>query len=244
MGQGATNGTDPADRDRPGGVRAAAPCATDWGVPGLDAVSAGGYWWHQAEESVSDGRHDDAVAQLRLAAAAFWSVGDMRTATCKSLLGDVLLDVGRYDEARSALEEARALFLTVGQRADVADCDFSIGHLLAVTGQYDAARDRLDAAWRGYAAAGPEGEPMAAAHDPAHLYVPPNLTPDPETGHLEHWTEDSFVARFRAGATIPDTLMPWGAYGRFSDDDLRAIWRYLRALPPVRHATGPAVVPR
>lgn len=88
------------------------------------------------------------------------------------------------------------------------------------------------------------GEPMEAAHDPAHLYVPPNLTPDPETGHLRSWTEEAFVARFRAGATIPDTLMPWGAYGRFSDDDLRAIWRYLRALPPVRHATGPAVVPR
>lgn len=88
------------------------------------------------------------------------------------------------------------------------------------------------------------GEPMDSGVDPEHLYVPPNLTPDPETGHLTGWTEETFLARFRAGPTYAGGLMPWRAYGRMSDDDLRAIWRYLRTLPPVRHATGPAVVPR
>lgn len=88
------------------------------------------------------------------------------------------------------------------------------------------------------------GEPMEAALDSGHLYVPPNLTPDPETGHIVGWSEEAFLARFRAGAAFADGLMPWSAYGRLSDDDLRAIYRYLRSLPPIRHATGPPVVER
>jgi hypothetical protein len=35
--------------------------------------------------------------------------------------------------------------------------------------------------------------------------------------------------------------MPWGAYARMTDDDLRSVFRYLRALPPVVHDTGPAM---
>jgi hypothetical protein len=31
------------------------------------------------------------------------------------------------------------------------------------------------------------------------LSLPPNLTPDPETGHITDWTEDQFVERFRTG---------------------------------------------
>jgi len=33
-------------------------------------------------------------------------------------------------------------------------------------------------------------------------------------------------------------LMPWGAFGRMTDDDLRAIYRYLRSLPPTVNAVG------
>ncbi|MEO8277629.1 MAG: c-type cytochrome [Thermoanaerobaculia bacterium] len=86
------------------------------------------------------------------------------------------------------------------------------------------------------------GDPMEAALDPKHLYVPPNLTPDPATGHITGWTEETFLARFRAGPVYKDGVMPWGAYGRMSDDDIRAIYRYLKSLPPIVNDTGPAVV--
>lgn len=59
--------------------------------------------------------------------------------------------------------------------------------------------------------------------------VPPNITGD-STGRTGLWTEDQFVARFRAGERIPGSPMPWVAFSRMSDDDLRAIYRYLRSV--------------
>ena len=74
--------------------------------------------------------------------------------------------------------------------------------------------------------------------DPTKVLVTPNLTPDPATGHITNWTEDQFLARMRAGDKIAGTHMPWKAYGRMSDDDIRGIYRYLRTLPPQVNATG------
>lgn len=70
-----------------------------------------------------------------------------------------------------------------------------------------------------------------------------NLTPDAATG-LGTWTEDQFLEKFRAyRADAPRTLegaeqlqnteMPWTYYAGMRDDDLRAIYAYLRSLTPV-----------
>jgi mono/diheme cytochrome c family protein len=76
---------------------------------------------------------------------------------------------------------------------------------------------------------------------PDSMYVSPNLTPDPSTGHITGWTEDMFVSRFRQGLLYADSPMPWGGFQRMTDTDLRALYRYLHALPPVRHDVGPSV---
>ena len=88
------------------------------------------------------------------------------------------------------------------------------------------------------------GQRMDVAVDTADVFVTPNLTPDPQTSPIGAWSEDAFLARFRAGELFPGTPMPWGAFKRLTDDDLRAIYRYLRSLPPTRNATGPAIQPR
>jgi mono/diheme cytochrome c family protein len=80
--------------------------------------------------------------------------------------------------------------------------------------------------------------------DPASMYVSPNLTPDGETGHITGWSEDQFVQRFRSGAFRPDSPMPWAGFLRMTDVDLRAVYRYLRSLPPARHDVGPSLQPR
>jgi mono/diheme cytochrome c family protein len=70
-----------------------------------------------------------------------------------------------------------------------------------------------------------------------------NLTPDAATG-LGTWTEEQFVEKFRAyrGGTprmlegderLQNSEMPWTYYAGMQDDDLRAIYAYLRSLPPV-----------
>jgi len=42
-----------------------------------------------------------------------------------------------------------------------------------------------------------------------------------------------FIKRFRAGVLIPGTPMPWGPFGRMSDLELKAIYKYLKSLSPV-----------
>ena len=78
--------------------------------------------------------------------------------------------------------------------------------------------------------------------DPTHTWSPPNITSDPETGRLGKMSEDQFVARFRQGRVIPGSPMPWQAFSRMNEEDLRAIYRYLESVPPVKRDVGPPVV--
>ena len=64
-----------------------------------------------------------------------------------------------------------------------------------------------------------------------------NLTPDENTG-IGVWTEEIFVNTIRSGRhwgvarpILPP--MPWQNYRQMSDDDLKAVYAYLRSLPPV-----------
>lgn len=85
------------------------------------------------------------------------------------------------------------------------------------------------------------GIPFRSPLHPGTVYVSPNLTPDSATGVMTHWSEETFVARMREGARHDDTPMPWGSYRRMTDTDLRALYRYLHALAPVRRDNGPAL---
>jgi len=72
------------------------------------------------------------------------------------------------------------------------------------------------------------------AGDPA-MPVVANLTPH-ETG-LKAWTEADFMRALRDGRR-PDgsaisEFMPWKAYANMSDTEIRAMWVYLRTVPPV-----------
>jgi mono/diheme cytochrome c family protein len=77
----------------------------------------------------------------------------------------------------------------------------------------------------------------------AEEIISPNLTPDPATGHITSWTEDAFVARFRAGRVVKGSKMPWDAFQGMTESDLRSIYRFLKTLPPVKHYVGPTVRP-
>ena len=64
---------------------------------------------------------------------------------------------------------------------------------------------------------------------------PPNLTPDRETG-IGTWSEEQFLTAIRTGVRPDGTVimpifMPWLIYRDMSDDDLRAMYRYLSSLP-------------
>jgi mono/diheme cytochrome c family protein len=83
------------------------------------------------------------------------------------------------------------------------------------------------------------GEPDVAGN----FWSPPNITSDPETGRLGHMSEDEFVTRFRAGRLLPHSPMPWQGFRNLAEDDLRAIYKYLKTVPPVHNDVGPPIVP-
>lgn len=68
-----------------------------------------------------------------------------------------------------------------------------------------------------------------------------NVTPDSLTG-IGTWSEADFVKKFRDNSSETmvnrdpgknNTVMPWARYGKMKDSDLKAIYAYLRSLPPV-----------
>lgn len=83
---------------------------------------------------------------------------------------------------------------------------------------------------------------LVESDDPTHSWSPPNITADSATGRLARFTEDQFVARFRQGRIVPGSPMPWQSFSRMDEDDLRAIYRYLKTVPTVRRDNGPVMV--
>ena len=69
--------------------------------------------------------------------------------------------------------------------------------------------------------------------------IPPNITPDPETG-AGNWTDDMVARAIREGighdgrALFP--FMPYPDMRQMSDEDLASVIVYLRSIPPIRKA--------
>ena len=73
-----------------------------------------------------------------------------------------------------------------------------------------------------------------------------NLTPH-ATG-LASWTPETFIQAMRtgkhAGVGRPIlTPMPWPNYGQMRDEDLRALFAYLKSLPPISNSVPQPIPP-
>ena len=68
---------------------------------------------------------------------------------------------------------------------------------------------------------------------------PSNLTPDPETG-IGRWSESDFIQTMRTGVNPEGErlhpFMPWPEMKRMSDEELRALYLYLRTVPAIQNA--------
>ncbi len=74
-----------------------------------------------------------------------------------------------------------------------------------------------------------------------------NLTPDEQTG-IGLWTEDVFIKALRTGKHMGDGRdilppMPWPNFAGVTDADMKAIFAYLRSLPPVKNAVPAPTAP-
>ncbi|HVW60878.1 MAG TPA: cytochrome c [Puia sp.] len=78
------------------------------------------------------------------------------------------------------------------------------------------------------------GEPFGGGNN-IEGFITPNLTPDP-TGRIYKWTKRDFISRFRKGKLIPGSPMPWRSFGRMTDEELTALYNFLKSLKPVHDA--------
>jgi len=67
----------------------------------------------------------------------------------------------------------------------------------------------------------------------------PNITPSESSG-IGIWTREIFVKALRTGKHWGESRpilppMPWPAYARMTDEDLGAIYDYLRTIPPLEN---------
>ncbi len=76
------------------------------------------------------------------------------------------------------------------------------------------------------------GEPFAGG-GPMNGIVPPNLTTD-SSSRIFGWTEENFLSRFRMGKAIEKSHMPWNSFRRMTDLELKAIYKFLKTLKPVK----------
>jgi hypothetical protein len=79
---------------------------------------------------------------------------------------------------------------------------------------------------------------------PAWQAAASNLTPDPSG--ISYYDEALFLEAMHTGyvkARALNPIMPFAFYGRMTDDDLKAIFAYLRTLPQVKHRVDNSLPP-
>jgi hypothetical protein len=74
-----------------------------------------------------------------------------------------------------------------------------------------------------------------------------NLTPDNVTG-CGGWTEEMFIGAMRSGKHLGAGRpilppMPWQAIGQCSDDELKAMFAYLKSIKPIANRVPDPVPP-
>jgi len=115
----------------------------------------------------------------------------------------------------------------------------SVAASLAAKGEYIARAAgcftcHTDRKQKGEAFAG--GRPLRTFYG---TFYTPNITPDKDTG-IGAWSEQDFTRALREGLR-PDgeqlyPVFPYTAYTKMSDDDVRALWAYLRSIKAVNQA--------
>lgn len=74
-----------------------------------------------------------------------------------------------------------------------------------------------------------------------------NITPDHEDG-IGTWTEKMFIQKFRINSSDDyvdrnpgknNSTMPWSMFGKMKEEDLKAIYAYLRTVPPQKGKVAP-----
>ena len=85
------------------------------------------------------------------------------------------------------------------------------------------------------------GESLAG---PWGSVVSANITPD--ASGISYYSEQTFITALHTGyvgARELNSIMPFGEFNNLTDDDLRAMYAYLRSVPPIKHRVDNTLPP-
>jgi mono/diheme cytochrome c family protein len=77
-----------------------------------------------------------------------------------------------------------------------------------------------------------------------HTIVSANITQDPSG--IPYYDEALFIQTIRTGRVVArklDDMMPWASYRNLTDDDLKAMFAYLKTVTPVKHTVDNSLPP-
>lgn len=88
---------------------------------------------------------------------------------------------------------------------------------------------------------------LTSAVGPWGISYSANLTPDSATG-IGAWTETQFINTLKTGKHLGNGRqilppMPWDMFGKKTDEDLKAVYAYLKSLPPISNRVPAPVAP-
>ena len=88
---------------------------------------------------------------------------------------------------------------------------------------------------------------MTAWAGPWGISYAANLTPDENTG-LGIWTEEMFIKAMRTGKHMGESReilppMPWQNAATLTDEDLKAVFAYLRSIPAIKNQVPEPIAP-
>lgn len=157
----------------------------------------------------------------------------------RSFLGDALYAFGAIAPVGLKTEGREPILKTVNPDSSVAYGKY-LAHYVGNCVGCHTDRNLETGEFTGQPFAG--GLKLPCETDPNIILVTPNITIDKETGRLANYTEESFIKRFRQGRLVKESMMPWGPYSRMSDMELKALYRYLQTVKPIKRDNGPVIV--
>lgn len=100
-----------------------------------------------------------------------------------------------------------------------------------------------------HTASGPGAVPYAGGRKmktPKGTFYGPNITPDPVHG-IGQWSEADFLRALRHGVRRDGAhlypVFPYTSYTRIADEDARALFAFLKSLPPAAQPNKPHEIP-
>jgi len=89
---------------------------------------------------------------------------------------------------------------------------------------------------------------MTAFAGPWGVSFSANLTPDMATG-IGSWTEEVFIQTLRTGKHLGTGRqilppMPWNWVGKMTDEDLKAVYAYLKSISPIANEVPQPIPPK